>query len=76
MYYYTGKDLETGEKIEREFEDHDEARNFADEYSREYPVYKIYDDEMEGVIYSNEIDDDANAVARENMFPEGEDNED
>lgn len=73
MYIYTAKSIETGEVLKKEFTNDDEARDFADFNLREYPDYEVYDDEEDEIIYSTALDEDIEATARENMYPEGED---
>lgn len=72
MYIYTAKSEETGEELKKEFEEHGDARDFADLNLREYPEYEVYDEEQDEIIYSNELDEDNEATARENMYPDGD----
>jgi hypothetical protein len=75
MFFYTGKDPEAGEEIKKEFEELNDATNYADDMSTEYPVYEIYDNKTDEIVDSSEPDEDANSVAMGNMFPEGEESE-
>jgi hypothetical protein len=75
MFIYTGKNTDTGEQLICEFDTDHEARNFIDDNLSQYPEYKVYEDEEEYVVYSNQIDDDAQASARENMYPVGDDSD-
>jgi hypothetical protein len=70
MFKYKGKDPETGGILSKEFQNENEARDFADENDREYPNFEIYDEEEDEIVHSTEIEEDIKAVAMENMFPD------
>jgi len=73
MFYYEGKSHETGKSIKREFDDESDAINFANNNAWEYQSFSVKDEEGDE-IHSPEIDDDNIATAKDNMFPD-EDNE-
>ena len=73
MYTYTATSTDTGEELKQKFEDHGDARDFADDNVREFPDYEVYDEEQDMIIYSTSLDKEIEADSRDDMYPEGED---
>ncbi len=73
-YTYTGSNPETGERKELPFEDENEAVHFARHNASEYPIYRVIDED-DTLIDSDELAEDDDQTAWDNMFPDDESRE-
>lgn len=69
MYLYKGKHPESGEKIEKQFEEQFDAEEFAKENYYQFPNFTVENLEDNSIEYSTEIMENEMEANDEMMFP-------
>lgn len=73
MFIYQGHDRESGEKFRKEFEEENDAKEFARENCSSYPKWTVTDSEDDSIVDSDKIAEDEEDGIMDDMFPEGMD---
>jgi len=69
-YLFKGKDPETGDVLEKEFDDLDEAEEFAEENISDYPKIIIRDIDTDEIVDSDEDYQDRMNLVDDSLFPD------
>lgn len=75
VFVFTGKMQGVSDVKVVNFDNEDEARDFANENATDYPIFSVVDTVSGDIVYSNEIADDEEEAIRISMFPDEESEE-